>query len=92
MDLQHIKKDVIIEDKLQKCRYSVKFIWGDKYFEKIQKWIDIIPIVMERKKSTDVLITAQYMIEEIKSSGRDSAFIIMVILTAAVEILEPTKK
>ena len=91
MDLQHIKKAVQIEGKLQKCRDSVKFIWGDNYKVKIQNWIDTINRVMKKNNSTDALMTAYDMVEPLTKKGSDSAFTIMVIMTAACEILEPSE-
>lgn len=73
--------------KLYKCRRAAKTLFGDEYAAKIEPYKKMIRGEMP-KHNNDELSTAVSMAHEIKDMD-DNGVISMLILAAAVEIIEP---
>ena len=83
---EHVK----LAAKLYSARDSVKFLYGEQYLEKIKPIMAKINSLTNGDKSK-VLKTVVKLIQAIAANHEDSGTMQMMVLAAAVEILEPSE-
>lgn len=78
----HIK----LAAKLYECRDAARMLFKEEYFTKIIYYKDLIHLY-EKQNNVDTIPAVITMCKSLK--GNDNGFMIMMLMAAAVEIIEP---
>jgi len=87
-----IEKALEVSDKLEKARKSIKFLFGDKYEEKIQPWKNLIINVSKKYKISSLQSALKLCTERSGNAfGVEDGMTSIIILSAACDLAEDRK-